>query len=190
MIFPLIRRSTRQTTISSLYGTIVAQARLPCFYREYEVPDTVNGRFELVVMHLALVLNRLEDGAAGRELGQALFDHFCSDMDHNLREMGIGDLSVPKQMRRVGEAFYGRARAYQDGLRDPAGPLLAPAIRRNIYETGDADRPPADRLAAYMREAARILATQALADLLAGRVILPNPADAVFVEGQASPAEG
>lgn len=189
MIFPLIRRSTRQTTISSLYGTIVAQARLPCFYREYEVPDTVNGRFELVAMHVVLVLNRLEDEAAGRELGQALFDHFCSDMDHNLREMGVGDLSVPKQMQRVGEAFYGRARAYQDGLRDPGDPL-AVAIRRNIYETGGADRPPADRLAAYMREAARVLATQALADLLAGRVILPNPLDAVFAEDQASPAEG
>ena len=112
MIFPLFRRRVRPDTISTLYGTIVAQARLPCFYREYGVPDTVNGRFDLLVLHLALVLDRLADESQLRELGQALFDHFCSDMDRNLREMGIGDLSVPKHMQRVGEAFYGRARAY------------------------------------------------------------------------------
>ena len=110
MIFPLFRRRVRPGTISTLYGTIVAQARLPCFYREYRVPDTVNGRLDLLVLHLALVLDRLADESQLRELGQALFDHFCTDMDRNLREIGIGDLSVPKHMQRVGEAFYGRAR--------------------------------------------------------------------------------
>src|SRR6478752_5177951 len=112
MILPLFRRNARQDTISTLYGTIVAQARLPCFYREYGVPDTVNGRFDLLVLHIAFVLDRLADDPELRHLGQAIFDLFCKDMDHNLREMGVGDLSVPKEMQRIGEAFYGRAQAF------------------------------------------------------------------------------
>ena len=89
MMFPLFRRSARQDTISALYGTIVAQARLPCFYRDYAVTDTVNGRFDLLVLHLVAVLDRLEEDPALRDMGQVLFDRFCQDMDHNLREMGV-----------------------------------------------------------------------------------------------------
>src|ERR1035437_414427 len=102
MIFPLFRREPRgPDTISTLYGMIVAQARLPCFYRDYAVADTVNGRFDLIVLHLALVLDRLAQDPVLQPLGQGIFDRFCQDMDHNLREMGIGDLKVPQQMRRV-----------------------------------------------------------------------------------------
>src|SRR5262245_56541394 len=111
MIFPLFRRSSRQDTISTLYGTIVAQARLPCFYREYGVPDTVNGRFDLLVLHLAIVLDRLAEGSELRAMAQALFVRFCEDMEDYMREIGIGDLSVPREMQRIGEAFYGRAQA-------------------------------------------------------------------------------
>jgi len=114
MIFPLFRRQLRgPDTISTLYGMIVAQARLPCFYRDYAVADTVNGRFDLLVLHLAVVLDRLAQEPAFQGLGQGVFDRFCQDMDHNLREMGIGDLKVPKEMRRIGEAFYGRSQAYR-----------------------------------------------------------------------------
>jgi cytochrome b pre-mRNA-processing protein 3 len=81
MIFPLFRRSVRQDTISTPYGTIVAQARLACFYREYGVPDTLNGRFDLLVLHLATVLDRMAGDPSLRPLGQALFDQFCQDMD-------------------------------------------------------------------------------------------------------------
>ncbi len=114
MIFPLFRRGPRgPDTISTLYGMIVAQARLPCFYSDYAVADTVNGRFDLIVLHLALVLDRLAQDPVSQSLGQGIFDRFCEDMDHNLREMGVGDLKVPKQMRRIGEAFYGRSQAYR-----------------------------------------------------------------------------
>ena len=136
MKFPLFRRRARSDTISTLYGTIVAQARLTCFYREYGVPDTVNGRFDLLVLHLVLVLDRLADEPQLRELGQALFDHFCTDMDRNLREMGVGDLSVPKQMQRVGEAFYGRAQAYRAGLARDGEQALAEARDRETSVTG------------------------------------------------------
>src|SRR5665213_177428 len=111
MMFPLFRRNAQATTISTLYGMIVAQARLPCFYRDYAVADTVNGRFDLIVLHLALVLDRLTENGRQHEAGQGLFDRFCRDMDDNLREMGISDLKVPNEMRRIGEAFYGRSRA-------------------------------------------------------------------------------
>ena len=94
MIFQLFRRTPGEHTIATLYGTIVAQARAPAFYQIYGVPDTVNGRFEMIVLHAVVLLNRLNAGEGTlRSLGQAIFDMFCSDMDGNLREMGVGDLA-------------------------------------------------------------------------------------------------
>jgi cytochrome b pre-mRNA-processing protein 3 len=178
MIFPLFRRGPRgPDTISALYGMIVAQARLPCFYRDYAVADTVNGRFDLIVLHLALVLDRLARDPALRSLGQGVFDRFCQDMDHNLREMGVGDLKVPKEIRRMGEAFYGSQKAYLAALAAPeAGPALAEAITRNIYGGSPSAPAVAPRLAAYMREAVRDLKAQEGAGLAAGRMRLPDPA--------------
>ena len=102
-------------TIDAIYGMIVTQAREPLFYRDLGVPDTVNGRFDLLVLHLWMVLRRLKSVEGGRP-SQALFDRFCDDMDDNLREMGVGDLTVPKQMQAFGEAFYGRIAAYDMAL--------------------------------------------------------------------------
>ncbi len=110
---------------------IVAQARLPAFYERFGVPDTVNGRFDMVLLHLWLVLRRLRTGTEGTALAQALFDHFCSDMDDNLREMGVGDLSVPKRMVKFAEAFYGRTAAYDAALKAD-GSELAQALARNV----------------------------------------------------------
>jgi cytochrome b pre-mRNA-processing protein 3 len=186
MKFPLFRRRTRSDTISTLYGTIVAQARLPCFYREYGVPDTVNGRFDLLVLHLALVLDRLADDPQLRQLGQALFDHFCADMDRNLREMGVGDLSVPRQMQRVGEAFYGRAQAYRAGLAHDGEQALVKALERNIYGQDAASRAAAARLAAYMRGTVGELRVQPASQVLAGQLTMPEPAATVLVEDEAS----
>src|SRR3990172_4805977 len=108
MIFRLFRHTPRDDSIAALYGTIVAQARAPAFYRNYGVPDTINGRFEMITLHTILLLDRLEgEPDAIRGLGQELFDAFCRDMDANLREMGVGDLAVPRKMRGIGEAFYG-----------------------------------------------------------------------------------
>ena len=176
MKFSLFRRNRRADTISALYGTIVAQARLPCFYQDYAVADTVNGRFDLLVMHLVLLIERLNRDPALKELGQGLFDRFCQDMDDNLREIGIADLKVPKEMRRMGEAFYGRAQAYQAALAAEGNEALVAAVIRNIYE----GTPPAPavsaRLAAYMRETMAGLDRQATPALAAGTVDLPDPA--------------
>jgi len=157
MKFPLFRREPRgPDTISALYGMIVAQARLPCFYRDYAVADTVNGRFDLIVLHLALLLDCMSEEPGLKALGQGVFDRFCQDMDHNLREMGISDLKVPKEMRRIGEAFYGRAQAYQAALAAADGQALVDCLTRNIY--GGSSVAAAPRLAAYMRQAVRDLA--------------------------------
>jgi cytochrome b pre-mRNA-processing protein 3 len=145
-------RSRLSGTIEAIYGMIVAQSREPLFYRDLGVPDTVDGRFDLLVLHLWMVLRRLRRGEGGVGLAQALFDRFCSDMDDNLREMGVGDLAVPKRMQAFGEAFYGRAAAYDlalsGGQDDNQGPL-AQAICKNILDGDGLDN--ARRLAAYAR---------------------------------------
>ena len=160
MILHLFRRTPRDGTIASLYGTIVAQARLPAFYQSYGVPDTVNGRLELLMLHAVLLLRRLErEPAPVRALGQGLFDRFCRDMDDSMREMGVGDLAVPRKMRRIGQAFYGRQAAYRTALETADEQALAAALDRNVF--AGASQAGADvRLAAYVREAVRRLAEQ------------------------------
>jgi cytochrome b pre-mRNA-processing protein 3 len=133
-------------TIEAIYGMIVTQAREPQFYRNLGVPDTVNGRFDLLLLHLWMVLQRLRPAEGGAALCQALFDRFCDDMDGNLREMGVGDLTVPKRMQAFGEAFYGRSAAYDLALTE--GPeALAQALCKNILNGEQIE--DARRLASY-----------------------------------------
>src|ERR1039458_3873945 len=142
-------------TIEAIYGMIVTQAREPLFYRDLGVPDTVNGRFDLLVLHLWMVLRRLKSMEGGADLAQTLFDRFCDDMDANLREMGVGDLTVPKRMQAFGEAFYGRTAAYDLALAAGKEPL-AQAICKNILDGGGIEN--ARRLASYAEAAISTLA--------------------------------
>jgi cytochrome b pre-mRNA-processing protein 3 len=176
MISGLFRRTRADASIASLYGTIVAQARATAFYQAYGVPDTAAGRLEMIMLHTVLFLLRVEGEAPPlRALGQGLFDHFCADMDANVREMGVGDLAVPRRMRRIGEAFYGRQAAYRSALaRCDAVPLQA-ALARNVYGN---DAPPGcvARLAAYVREAQGLLAAQSAEGLMRAAIAWPKPA--------------
>lgn len=161
-------------TIEAIYGMIVAQAREPGFYRDLGVPDTVNGRFDLLLLHLWMVLRRLRPIEGGTELSQALFDHFCDDMDDNLREMGVGDLTVPKRMRAFGEAFYGRAAAYDLAL--SAGPEpLAQALCKNILNGAQPGH--ARRLAHYSEAVIATLAGLDDATLTRASWQFPSPAE-------------
>ncbi len=183
MIRPRFRRGFDDGSIRAFYGMIVAQARSAAFYTGYGVPDTVQGRFDLIVLHLVVLLRRLgrengggpdAGGTLGRDLGQKLFDLFCRDLEHNLREMAVGDLAVPKQMRRFGEAFYGRQAAYSAALAAGDERELEKALARNIFGlVGIDDR--AARLARYARAAAKQLDAAEEGTLLQGKAIFPNP---------------
>jgi cytochrome b pre-mRNA-processing protein 3 len=173
MILRPFRRSADDRTIASFYGTIVAQARLPVFYAAYGVPDTVQGRFDLIVLHLVLLLRRLGKTAAGPTVGQLLFDRFCRDLDDNLREMGVGDLAVPKHMRRFGEAFYGRQAAYLATLDAADERDFENALARNML--AEATTGKAGCLAHYARTVVRALDAQQEEELLRGRVAFPSP---------------
>jgi cytochrome b pre-mRNA-processing protein 3 len=148
-------RAVSRGTIEAIYGMIVTQAREPLFYRDLGVSDTVDGRFDLLVLHLWMVLRRLKSAEGGTALCQALFDHFCEDMDANLREMGVGDLTVPKRMQAFGEAFYGRSAAYDLALSEGLEPL-AQALCRNILDGKQIEH--ARQLAFYAETAIAALA--------------------------------
>jgi cytochrome b pre-mRNA-processing protein 3 len=175
-MFRVFPRHEQDHTIRALYAVIVAQARARSFYAAYLVPDTVAGRFDMIVLHLALVLRRLRrEPAEFGALGQSVFDLFCTDMDHSLRELGVGDLAVPKHMRRLGEAFYGRALAYDRALDAQGGDLLAPALARNVFAVEDLSPPGAVRLAGYVRAAEACLNRQLAAAIATGVLRFPDP---------------
>ena len=176
MILPQFRRAARRgDSISALYGAIVAQARSPAFYRDYAVADTVDGRFELILLHLLLLLRRLRREEVLRLLGQEIFDLFCTDMDRNLREMGISDLKVPKEMEKIGAAFYGRKAAYDAALEATADTALLEALQRNVYASPKEPSQAAARLAAYMRQTEQMLGQQDAQALLRGELRFPDP---------------
>jgi cytochrome b pre-mRNA-processing protein 3 len=173
MIFQFFRRTRDDPSIASLYGAIVAQARAKALYQRFGVPDTVNGRLEMILLHVVLLLRRLNDEPDGAPWGQAVFDLFCQDMDDNLREMGVGDLAVPKEMRRIGEAFYGRQAAYIGALASSDPEPLVEVLKRNVLEGGEG----AEALAGYVRAAAQALAARNIKELRLGNLGFPDPAD-------------
>ena len=168
-------RNPARGTIEAIYGMIVAQAREPLFYRDLGVPDTVNGRFDLLVLHLWMVLRRMKSIEGGAGLSQMLFDRFCDDMDGNLREMGVGDLTVPKRMQKFGEAFYGRTAAYDMALTE--GPdALAQALCKNVLNGENIEK--ARQLAAYAWSVMAALDRQDEAALVSGTFNFPSPEQA------------
>jgi cytochrome b pre-mRNA-processing protein 3 len=151
---------------------IVAQAREPAFYTSLGVRDTVNGRFDMLILHLWLVLRRLQSMEGANGLSQALFDRFCADMDDNLREMGVGDLTVPKRMQAFGEAFYGRTAAYDLAFGE-GEEELAQALSKNVFNGEALDS--ARALAAYARETSENFAKLDDASLPKGAWTFPQP---------------
>ncbi len=128
------QRKSKNQIAQFLYDSIVHQSRQTFFYYDLGVPDTVDGRFDLILLHSFMVLNRFErEGRKADVLMQALFDCLFVDMDRSLREMGVGDLSVPKHMKRMMRAFKGRILAYEEALQKPND--LEAVLRRNLYGT-------------------------------------------------------
>lgn len=163
--------------VTLLYRQIVAQSRQPSFFLDLGVPDTPDGRYDLLMVHMVLVLRRLrEEHAVTEELAQDLFDLMFADMDENLREMGIGDLAVGKRVKGMAKALYGRLSAYGEALDAGDGERLAAAVRRNVYRAGEGDaRGASPILAAYMMDAADRLARTPIERLVQGEITFPAP---------------
>jgi cytochrome b pre-mRNA-processing protein 3 len=154
----------------TLYQRVVDQSRTPALYADIGAPDTVEGRFEIYTLHVVLLLERLRGhGEQAAEVSQALFDTYVKSLDDALREMGVGDLSVGKKMRKLGEALFGRAKSYEAAFQAlPATELLEALLVRTIF--ADADAAGAPRLTAYVTAQRAHLASQDLERLVAGEV--------------------
>lgn len=170
MLNRLFRPRTAQLAGRALYAQAVEQSRRPALYAQLGAPDTVEGRFEIYSLHVMLLLDRLNaPGEQARDTAQALFDTYVKALDHALREMGVGDLSVGKKMRKLGEAFFGRAKSYRaafDALPDEQP--LRDLLSRTVY--AGADAAPAAGLAQYVLRQRAGLAAQPLEAVLEGRV--------------------
>lgn len=187
MLSGLFGRRPNRTT-EATYAAIVAQARRPAFYTAFGVADTVKGRFDLIVAHMAVFCGRFADAAqvsghgardagAGRDAMQAVLDRFFQDMEDNLREMGVTDTGVPKKMKSLAAVWLGRVGAYGPALRDGDDAALTTALTRNLFGGEDA-LPPlgAAPLARYMIAARDALAATAIDIVIAGGAPWPDPA--------------
>ena len=171
------RRSSREAQ-DALYEAIVASARQPYFYSICDVPDTPLGRFEMLSVHMFLFLERSRGGSVALgDLAQELTDEFFKDVEHSLRELGIGDLGVPKRMKKLAKMFYGRAEAYRTALGAGDRPALASALARNICPDRK-EWPQAQDVAAYVERAHELLGAQDDGELLAGRIRFPQAGEA------------
>lgn len=170
--FPITKKGRQNRKVAKkLYPQIVLRSRDPIFYRDLFVPDSFTGRFEMVTLHVGMVINRLrEEGKDGERLSQALFDDMVLNMDMACRQTGIGDLGVPKQLKKMMTALQGRALTYQEaGIESSAA--LVDALNKNLYATVEA--PPIEvgaTMAKYMGECAAMLDKQTLADFMQGEI--------------------
>lgn len=171
------------------YTQIVSQARNPALYIDGAAPDTLDGRFDMMVIHMHLVLRSLRRAGEGRSAAsQALFDLFFKDMDQGLREAGVGDLSVGKKVKKMAEAFYGRAAAYDQVLGKPTDPVqrisdervgdLANVLARNLYPDDDemrAETQPLSKLSRYILFLEHELAVRDTADIIGEAPFVTQP---------------
>lgn len=165
-----LARPAATPEIAALYRACIAQARIPAFYDALKVPDTVDGRFDMLLLHVYLVVRRLNDAP---EQAQQLFDLMFVDMDRNLREMGVSDIRVAKKIKPLFQAFYGRGRVYDEALAAADDTALAAALNRNIYG-GAAAAEALARLTNYVRAAHRAVAAQDVKTVQAGQIAFPS----------------
>lgn len=187
MLAWLKERRDRRRTARSFYGSIVTQARDNGFYAHWGVPDTAEGRFEMIVLHLVVVLDRLAgEGEPGRRLGRALTEAFVVDVDDGLREMTVGDLAVPRQVKRVVAVLHERYELYRAALAAADDGQLQGALEARLVALKGGQGLNVGPLCAYIREASRVLGLLSGPQMLAGRIDWPQVR--VPAEGVRAPA--
>ena len=169
-------RAQRQCA-QGLYARLVALARAEAFYRQHGVPDSADGRFEMIGLHTILAIRHLRrHGPAGASLAQALFDAMFADMDRSLREMGVGDLSVGKHVKHLAQTFLARAEALERPLEAGDAAAMVPVLQRNVYRDCPAPEPGRmEGLARALLARDRAFAGLALADWQAQRIEAGEP---------------
>ena len=171
----MFRRKPHARAGFALYTAAVQAAREPVFYDDLGVPDTLDGRFDLVGVHVFLLIDRLRDAEApGPELAQAVFDAMFSDMDFNLREMGVSDMRIGKRVKEMWEAFHGRAMAYQEAVAGADEGALGEALARNVWRGVAAPEGAAEALAALVRRDRAALAVVPMSAFAAGTAPFPQ----------------
>ncbi len=174
MLFKFFKNQEADS-INRLYLSTVEQARHKYFYQVLAVPDSIDGRFDLIVLHVVVILNRLKDENNQMALfAKRFLNYFFLDMDRNLRELGVSDLGVPKKMKKMAEAFYGRQLAYSTPLLNNDLNALTLALDRNIFPDQNVNS-QTKFLARYLFTATHKLAEQSAKNLLLGKVTWPNP---------------
>jgi cytochrome b pre-mRNA-processing protein 3 len=166
----LFRRKSRPSAAHALYGEIVNASRAPAFFAAWGVPDTLDGRFEMIALHAFLALRRLKSAPGASAFSQELFDLMFADLDRNLREMGASDLGVGRQVKVMAQSFYGRIRAYERGLAGEEN--LEEALKRNMFGTANPAPAQLANAAAYLRRQDAALARAPATALLRGELPL------------------
>lgn len=169
MLSWLFRRDDSKRKAADLYGAVVTLARRPALYESIGIADTPEGRYEALVLYLFLVLERMKaEGALAVEQSQALLEAFVTDMDDNMREMGVGDLSVPRKVKKAAAAFYDRAEVYRAAIASGSEELAATLAR--LVPARDGKALDAHALGRDVAQQVERLAAMPLDDVLAGRL--------------------
>ncbi|MEQ8389490.1 MAG: ubiquinol-cytochrome C chaperone family protein [Thalassospira sp.] len=176
----LKKKDCKQTAAFELYTAMVTQARQPDFYAKLGVPDTIEGRFDLILVHAFVLFRRLKTDNGDRDLAQHIFDVMFADLDQNMREMGIGDVGILKRIRKMSESYHGRIVAYEEGVQSGAAELAA-ALDRNLFADTDVTDEQLMAMVGYVNDALASLDKQAILELQNGAVHFPDvPAVAVI----------
>lgn len=176
-MFGLFGQSAEKAAAKALYEAASEAARQPALFASYGVPDTLEGRFEMLALHLAVLLDRLAKGEEGaRRLSKPLTERFVVDMDDAMRDFGVGDLSVPRKVKKAAAALYDRHKAYGAVISagEDVGTAWDAALRAQLAELADHKRVDIDALATYAAGIAPHLGALADSDLAAGRVSFPQ----------------